>query len=93
MVPGNEKLASKGSIFCGGFKMFHVHILLVAPLETGNMTQSHTNKHQSEVTVREHANYPCPATNLAVKTFNHIVCANARPAFGGKIGIGWMDSR
>ena len=67
--------------------MFHVHVLLVAPLGTSHVAESGTDQHESRVTVRETTHYSGPAADLPVKPFHDIVGADAGLVFAGKVAV------
>ena len=68
--------------------MLHVHVLLVAPLGTSHMAEPGTDQHKCRVAVRETAHHTGAAADLPVQLFNHIVGADERPVFTGKIAVG-----
>ena len=80
------KSAGKGGVVhC--LQMLHVHVLPVAPLCTGNVSQSGADQHQRRVPVREAAHYARPAADLAIEPLYGIVGADSRPMLRGKIKI------
>ena len=68
--------------------MLHVHVLLVAPLGARHMAKPGADQHQGGVPVRERPNHAGSATDLAVPSLDHVVGADARPVFAGKIAVG-----
>ena len=69
-------------------QMLHVHVLLVAPLCSRHMTQPCTDQHQRRVPIEERSRRTCPAADLTVQPFDHIVGADTRPVLAGKITAG-----
>ena len=67
--------------------MPHVHILLVAPLGAGYMSQLGTDQHQGRVSVRERPHHTGPAADLPVQPFNHIAGADPCPMLIGEITV------
>ena len=65
--------------------MLHVHILLVAPLGTGHMTQPGTDQHEGRVAIREGPHHSSPAADLTVQPLNHVVSADPGPVLIGEI--------
>lgn len=51
------KLASNGGVLSGSLQVIHVHVLLVAPLSTGYMSQPVTDQHKGRVAIREVAHH------------------------------------
>ena len=68
--------------------MFHIHVLLVALLDTGHMTQPSAGQRESRVAIQETAYHTSAARDLPVQLFNDVVGANASPVFTGKIVVG-----
>lgn len=62
-----------------GFQVLHVHVLLAAPLGSGNMPQPGTDQHQCGIPIRESAHNPRSAPNFPVHALNHIVGSDLRP--------------
>ena len=60
------KSASNGGVLKGCLQVLHIHVLLVAPLGAGHMTQSGTDQHKSRIAVRETANHTGAAADLPV---------------------------
>ena len=63
--------------------MFHIHVLLTAPLGSGYMAQPGTDQHQRRVAVRKGAYHPGAAADLPVQSFYHIVGSDLRPVLTG----------
>ena len=82
------KSASNGDFPNGSLQMLHIHVLLVAPLGTGHMSQPGADKHEGRIAVRETANHTGAAANLPVQPFNDVVGADTSPMFAGKIAVG-----
>lgn len=59
--------------------MLHVHVLFVAPLRTGNVTQACADQHERRVPIREATHHPRASADLPVETFNSVVGADSRP--------------
>lgn len=68
------KSASNGGILNSSLQMLHIHVLLVAPLGTGHMSQPGADKHEGRIAVRETAHHTSAAADLPVQPFNNIVC-------------------
>ena len=68
--------------------MLHVHVFLVALLGARHMAKPGADQHQGGVPVRERPNHAGSATDLAVPSLDHVVGADARPVFAGKIAVG-----
>ena len=49
-----------------GFQVLHVHVLLVAPLGAGYMSQSGTDQHQGRISIRERPHHTGPAADFTV---------------------------
>ena len=86
------KTASDGGIPNGSIQVFHVHVLLVAPLDTGYMTQPSTDQHEGRAAVRENAHHTGAAADLPVQPFDDIVGMNMSPVFAGKLAVGQASS-
>ena len=82
------KSASDGGILQCSLQVLHIHILLVASLDAGYLTQTGADQHESRVAVREVARYTSAAADLPVQPFNHIIGADASPVLTGKIAVG-----
>ena len=67
--------------------MLHVHVLLVAPLSAGYMSQSGTDQHQGRISIRERPHHTGPVADLPVQPFNHIVGADPCPMLIGEITV------
>ena len=67
--------------------MLHIHVLLVAPSGARHMAQSRTDQHQGGVSIRERPHHASPAADLTVQPLNHIVGADTRPVFAGKVTV------
>lgn len=66
--------------------MPHVHVLLVAPLGAGHMTQPCTDQHEGKIAVRETAHHTGAAEDIPVRPFNDTVGTYMSPMLTGKIG-------
>ena len=58
------KSASNGGIFKGGLQVLHIHVLLVAPLGAGHMTQSGTDQHKVTIQLGEISKTLARSNNL-----------------------------
>ena len=67
--------------------MLHVHILFVAPLRTGNMSEAGTNEHQRRVAIRKATDNPCTSANLPVQPFDDVVRSNPRPVLRWEFAV------
>jgi len=68
--------------------VLHTHVLLVAPLGTCHMAKPRADQHQGEIPVGERLYHAgCPTVDLAVRQFDHVVAADARPVFAGKVAV------
>ena len=61
--------------------MLHIHILLVAPLATGNVPKPGADQHECRVSVWEAADHSGSSADLAVEPFNHIIGTDTSPMF------------
>ena len=68
--------------------MLHVHVLLVAPLGARHMAKPGADQHEGGVPIRERPHYAGAAADLTVPSLDHVVGADARPVFAGKIAVG-----
>ena len=65
-----------------------MYVLLVAPLGTCHMAKPRADQHQGEIPVGERLYHAgCPTVDLAVRQFDHVVAADARPVFAGKVAV------
>jgi len=67
--------------------MLHVHILLVAPLGSGDMAQPGADQHKGGITVREGSHHTGAAADFPIKPLNNIVGSDSGPVFVGKITV------
>ena len=81
------KSASNECVVGGSLQVLHVHVLLVAPLSTGHMSQPGADKHEGRVTIWETANHTSAAANLPIQSFNNVVGTDTGPVFTGKIAV------
>ena len=72
---GRMRSASNRDVFQSHLQVLHVHVLLVAPLGAGHMSQLGTDQHQGRVSVRERPHSTGPAADFTIQAFNHIVGA------------------
>ena len=82
------KSAGNGGVFKGSLQMLHVHVLLVAPLDTSHMAQPGTDQHQRRVAIRKTTHHTGAAAELPVQPLNDIIGADASPVLAGKIAVG-----
>lgn len=73
--------------------MLYVHILLVAPLDTGNMARSGADEHEGRVAIRESAYNTGSAANFLIQTLNAIVGADTQPMLIREIHVGQCFSK
>src|SRR5699024_3872875 len=71
----------------GSLQVLHIHVLFVAPLGTGHMTQPGTDQHKGGVSIRETSHYTSSAANLPVQSLNNVVGSNTSPVFWWKIAV------
>ena len=57
----------------GSLQVLHIHILFVAPLGTGYMTQPGTDQHKGGVSIWETPYHTGTAANLPVQSLNNVV--------------------
>ena len=69
-------------------QVLHVHVVLVAPLGARHMAEPGADQHQSGVAVRERSHHAGSAADLPIQPLDHVVGADARPVFAGKIAVG-----
>ena len=81
------KSASNGGILNSSLQVLHIHVLLVAPLGTGHMSQPGADKHEGRIAVRETAHHTSAAADLPVQPFNDVIGTDASPVFAGKIAV------
>ena len=58
--------ASNRDVFQSRLQVLHVHVLLVAPLGAGYMSQSGTDQHQSGATVQEASDLILPKNLMTI---------------------------
>ena len=68
--------------------MLHIHVLFVAPLGAGHMTQPGTDQHEGRIAVREGPHHPSSAADLPVKPLNYIIGTDPGPVLIGEITVG-----
>ena len=81
------KSPSKGGVV-QSLQMSHVHVLLVAPLCSGNVSQPGADQHQRGFPIREATHHTRPPSDLTVKTFNGVVGAYPRPVLRWEVEVG-----
>ena len=77
--------AGNGGIVQHYLQMLHAHVLLVAPLCAGHVTQPGADQHQCGVPVREAAHHAHPAANLAIEPLYCVVGADLRPMLSTRL--------
>ena len=82
------KSAGNEGVVQSRLQVLHVHVFLAAPLGTCHMAQPRTDQHQGGISVRECPHHAGPAADLPVQPLDHVVGADARPVFAGKIAVG-----
>ena len=82
------KSAGDRGVVQSRLQMLHVHVFLVAPLRARHMAEPRANQHQGGVPIRKRPHHAGPAADLPVQPLNHVVGADARPVFAGKIAVG-----
>ena len=81
------KSAGNEGIVHGRLQMLHVHVFLAAPLGARHMAQPRTDQHQGGVAIGECPHHPRPSTDLTVQPLDHVVGADARLVFTGKVTV------
>ena len=82
------KSAGNRGVVQSRLQELHVHVFLAASLGTCHMAKAGADQHQGRVTVRERPYHAGPAADLTVQPLDHVVGADARPVFAGKIAVG-----
>ena len=67
--------------------MLHIHILFVAPLSSGNVSETGTNEHQRRVAIRKTTDNPCTSADLPVQPFDDVVRPNPRPVLRWEFAV------
>ena len=73
--------AGNRGFLLGGLQVLHIHVLFVAPLGTGYMTQPGTDQHKGGVAIPETPYHTDAAANLPVQPLNNVVGSNTSPVF------------
>ena len=81
------KSAGNRGVIHDRLQVLHVHVFLVAPLGARHMAQPRADQHQGGVAVRERSYHSRPSADLTVQPLDHVVGADARPVFAGKITV------
>ena len=68
--------------------MLHVHVFLVAPLDSGHMTQPGTDQQQRRVAIGESACPSRPSAYFPIQPLNQLVRPSPRPMLAWKIAVG-----
>ena len=82
------KSAGNRGVVHDRLQVLHVHVFLVAPLDTCHMAQPGADQHQGGISIRERPHHPRPPADLPVQPLDHVVGTDARPVFAGKIAVG-----
>ena len=82
------KSAGNEGVIQSRLQMLHVHVFLVAPLGARHVAKSGADQHQGGVAIGECPHHPRPSADLTVQPLDHVVGADARPVFAGKIAVG-----
>ena len=82
------KSVNNRDVVQNSLSVLHIHVLLVAPLGTCHMAKPRADQHQGEIPVGERLYHAgCATADLAVQPFDHVVGADARPVFAGKVSV------
>jgi hypothetical protein len=82
------KSAGNRGIVHDRLQVLHVHVFLAAPLGARYMAEPGADQHQGGVPVRECPHHAGSAADFPVQPLDHVVGADARPVFAGKIVVG-----
>ena len=82
------KSAGNRGVVQSRLQVLHVHVFFVAPLGARHMAQPGADQHQGGVAIGECPHHPRPSTDLTVQPLDHVVGADARPMFTGKVAVG-----
>ena len=82
------KSAGNRGVVHDRLQVLHVHVFLIAPLGARHMAEPRADQHQGGVAVRERPYHTGAPTNLTVQPLDHVVGADVRPVFAGKVTIG-----
>ena len=69
-------------------QVLHVHVFLVAPLGARHVAEPRADQHQGGVAIGERPHHAGSAADLTVQPLDHVVGADTRPVFAGKIAVG-----
>ena len=82
------KSAGNRGVVHDRLQVLHVHVLLVAPLDTCHMAKAGTDQHQGGVAVRKCPHHAGAPTDLTVQPLDHVAGTDAGPMLAGKITVG-----
>ncbi len=82
------KSAGNRGVVQSRLQVLHVHVFLAAPLGARHMAEPGADQHQGGVAIRERPHHAGAPADLTVQPLNHVVGADARPVFAGKIAVG-----
>ena len=82
------KSAGNRGVVQSRLQVLHVHVFLVAPLGSCHVAQPRADQHQGRISIRERPHHAGSAADLTVQPLDHVVGADARPVFAGKVTIG-----
>lgn len=78
---GNRDVVQRG-------RVLRIHVFLAVPLGACHVAESSIDQRQDRVPVQECPNHASPAADLTVQWLNHVVGADMRPVFAGKVTVG-----
>ncbi len=78
---GNRDVVQRG-------RVLRIHVFLAVPLGACHVAESSIDQRQDRVPVQECPNHASPAADLTVQWLNHVVGADTRPVFAGKVTVG-----
>ena len=87
-TPADLKSAGNRGVIQSRLQVLHIHVFLAAPLGARHMAEPRADQHQGRVPVRKRPYHPRPSADLPVQPLDHVVGADARPVFAGKIAVG-----
>ena len=79
-----KSAGNRGVLQGGSLRVLHVHVLFIAPLGAGHMSQAGTDQHESGVAIREGAHHSGSAADLPVEPLNNVVGPDAGPVLERK---------
>ena len=81
------KSAGNRDVVQSRLQVLHVHVFFVAPLGARHMAEPCADQHQGGVAVRERPYHSRPSADLTVQPLDHVVGADARLVFTGKVTV------